>query len=95
MKVRASFTVEAAGVMAAVMFVIMILISQAFRLRAETVGKFSVHEETEQMRHLVENAEKEEIVRSREGTGWQIEIEAQVFRPENFLRKWSLAEDGV
>lgn len=95
MKVKASFTVEAAGVMAAVMFVIMILISQAFRLRAETVGKFSVHEETEKLRHLVENAEKEEIVRSREGNGWQIEIEAQVFRPENFLRKWSLAEDGV
>ncbi len=90
---KASFTVEAAGVMAAVMFVIMILISQAFRLRAETVGKFSVHEDVEQTRHLVENAEKKEIVRSRTGSGWQAEIEAQVFRPENFLRKWSLAED--
>ena len=93
MKMRASFTVEAAGVMAAVMFVIMILISQALHLRAETVGKFSVHEEVEQMRHLVENAEKKEIIRSRAGAGWQFEIEAQVFRPESFLRKWSLAED--
>lgn len=92
MKLRASFTVEAAGVMAAVMFVIMVLISQAFRLKAETVGKFSVHEEAERLRHLTEYME-EEIVCRKTGTGWQLEIELQQFRPEKFLRKWSLVED--
>ena len=46
-EIRASYTVEAAGVMAVVFFVMMILINQAFHVHGETVGCFRVHEEVE------------------------------------------------
>lgn len=89
----AEYTVEAAGVMAVVLFTIMILINQAFRLHAETVGCFSLHEAVERERHAVDNREEAEIVRQAEGSHWDLEITAPVYRPENSLRMWSLAED--
>ena len=90
---RASYTVEAAGVMAVVFFTIMILMNQAFRLHAETVGNFVLHAAVEQERHAVENRTEAEVVRQAEGRDWSLEITAPVFRPENSLRMWSLAED--
>lgn len=90
---RASYTVEAAGVMATVFFIIMILMNQAFRLHAETVGYFALHETVERERHLVENKKESEVVKYADGTGWNLEITAPVFRPEDSLRMWSLAED--
>ncbi len=90
---RGSFTVEAAGVMAAVLVAIMIIINLAFRLRTETVGSFRLHETVERERHLVEHIHEIFIQRNQEGNGWELEISAPVFRPENFLRMWSLAED--
>ncbi len=90
---RAGYTVEAAGVMATVFFVIMILMNQAFRLHAETVGYFALHERVEQERHAVENKKETEIVERADGKSWDLEITAPVFRPENSLRLWSLAED--
>lgn len=90
---RASYTVEAAGVMATVFFIIMILMNQAFRLHAETVGYFALHETVERERHLVDNKKESEVVEYADGTGWNLEITAPVFRPEDSLRMWSLAED--
>ena len=90
---KASYTVEAAYVMATVFFVIMMLMNQAFRLHAETAGNFALHETVERERHAVENKEEAEIVRQSGGRDWSLEITAPVFRPENSLRLWSLAED--
>lgn len=90
---QASYTVEAAGVMATVFFIIMLLMNQAFRLHAETLGNFSLHEAVERERHAVENKKEAEVVSQAEGRDWSLEISAPVFRPENSLRLWSLAED--
>ena len=92
---RASYTVEAAGVMAVVLLTIMILMNQAFRLRAETVGGFSLHEAVERERHSVESIEEQEICRQASGEAWNLEITMPVFRPEDSLRMWSLAEDNT
>ena len=79
--------------MATVFFIIMILMNQAFRLHAETVGYFALHETVERERHLVDNKKESEVVEYADGTGWNLEITAPVFRPEDSLRMWSLAED--
>ncbi len=92
-EVRASYTVEAAGVMAAVLFTILFLMNRALSFRAETVGYFGVHEAVERDRHLIENMEEREISRQDSGSGWSMEITTSVFRPEHSLRLWSLAED--
>lgn len=88
----ASYTVEAAGVMAAVFFTMMILLDQAFHMRAETVGGFEVHREVERERHAIENADEAEIAREGGGMRWGVKITSPVFRPEESLRMWSLAE---
>lgn len=90
---RGSFTVETAGVMAVVLFGVMILLDQAFSVRAETVGEFRVHETVERERHLIENIEENEISASGSGERWSLEVTAPVFRPENALRMWCLMEE--
>ena len=89
----ASYTVEAAGVMAVVLFTIMILMGQALRISGETRGMFQLHEQVERVRHEPERKDDRKISIQSEGNGWNLEITAPVFRPENFLRMWSLAED--
>jgi hypothetical protein len=91
-EVIASYTVEAAGVMAIIFFVIMILLNQAFHVRGETVGKFVLHEEVERARHQIENKDEQEIIRRSQGIRWGLELTVPIFRPENSLRMWSLAE---
>lgn len=90
---RGSFTVEAAGVMAVVLFCVMILLDQAFHVRAETVGEFRVHETVERERHLMEKIGENEISASGNGERWSLEVTAPVFRPENALRMWCLLEE--
>lgn len=89
----ASYTVEAAGVMAVVLFTIMILMGQVFRLSGETRGLFQLHEQVERVRHEPEHKNDGKISIQSGGNGWNMEISAPVFRPENFLRMWSLMED--
>lgn len=91
-EVAASYTVETAGVMAVILLVVMILLNQAFHVRGETVGKFVVHQDVERERHLIENQDEQEITRQSQGIRWSLELTAPVFRPENSLRMWSLAE---
>lgn len=90
--IRASYTVEAAGIMAIVLLVVMVLLNQAFHVCAETTGDFAVHEFVEQKRHAIENEDEREITSKAQGMRWGIEITAPVFRPEEALRMWSLAE---
>ncbi len=90
--VRASYTIEAAGVMAAVFLAVMVLLNQAFHIRSETVGNFVVHEAVERARHKIENQDELEITRQAQGMRWSIELTTPVFCPENSLRMWSLAE---
>lgn len=90
--VKASYTIEAAGVMAIVFFVMMILLNQAFHVHAETVGCFAVHEEVERERHKIVNQEKKEIIRQAQGIRWSLQLTAPVFCPEESLRMWSLIE---
>lgn len=90
---RASFTVEAAGVMAVVLVTIMILMGQAMKWSARAAGSFVLHEAVEQERHQIERAEEGQVKEHAEGRGWGLEITAPVFRPEKALRMWSLAED--
>lgn len=88
-----SYTVEAAGVMGVVLLTVMILLNQAFHLRAETVGIFSVHEQVERERHEIEHLEEKEIHGEGGGVYWRLDITVPVFRPENSMRLWSLAEE--
>ena len=88
--IRASYTVEAAGIMAVVFFVIMILLNQGFHVHGETVGCFRVHEEVEWDKAL--DMDEEEITRQGQGMRWSLELTAPVFRPEEALRMWSLLE---
>lgn len=88
-----SYTVEAAGVMAVVLFTVMILLNQAFHMRAETVGVFSLHETVERERHEIEHIEEKEINRKERGMRWSLDLTVPVFRPEESLRLWSLAEE--
>lgn len=90
--IDAGYTVEAAGVMAVIFFVMMILLNQAFHVRAETVGKFALHETVEEERHQIDNQDEAEITRQSQGVRWSLELSVPVFRPETSLRMWSLAE---
>lgn len=92
-RIAGSYTIEAAYVMAVVFFTMMVLFDNAFHVRAETVGKFELHEQVEEERHLIENIDKGEINKKAEGQRWSLEITSPVFRPEKFMRMWSLVGD--
>jgi len=91
--VPAEYTVEAAGVMAVVLFTVMVLFHQAFHVRAETVGVFQVHEQVERERHEIAHSDEKEITHEARGQRWSVEITAPVFRPEESLRMWSVLEE--
>lgn len=91
-QVSGSMTVEMAGVMAAVLFTVMVLLQTAFRLRAETVGEFQIHEQVEQERHKMESIGEDTVSHEGGASWWSLKVTAPVFRPENSLRLWSIAE---
>ncbi len=91
-ELKGSYTVEAAGVMAVVLFTVMILLNQAFHVHAETVGKFALHEEAERERHQIVYRERREIRKQADGKRWGLELTVPVFCPEESLRMWSLVE---
>lgn len=92
-KLKAGYTVEAAGVMAAVLFTIMVILRAAFSLQAEVSGIMRVHRQVEEQRHAVIHQEEKQIEGSDQGSGWSISIRAPVFRPEESLRLWSIVEE--
>ncbi len=86
-------TVEAAGVMAAVLVTLMVLMGQVMSWSARAAGNFRLHETVERERHQIEHDQENRIQRQADGSDWNLEISAPVFRPENLLRMWSLVED--
>lgn len=94
-RLRAAYTVEATGVMAAVFFTVMLIFQAAFSLNAEIVGIMELHREVEVERHAVSNINEAEIARSVQGKGWSMKITAPVFRPEKSLRMWSVVEESL
>lgn len=88
------YTVEASGVLAVIFLTIMILISQVFRIRAEVVQNFGLHERVERSRHSIEQSMDPMIRMEESGKNWSLEISARVFRPEESLRAWSLVEEN-
>lgn len=90
---KAEYTVEAAGVMAVMLFTVMILLNQAFHIRAETAGSFRVHETVEKERHEIAHSDEKEITHADQGIRWSIEVTSPVFRPEEAIRMWSMLEE--
>ena len=81
MKLQASMTVEAAGVMVVVLTTLMILMGQAMNWSARAAGNFALHETVERERHRIEHAEEEQIKEQAKGTGsWRL-------RRRSFARK--------
>lgn len=91
-KFGAGYTVEAAGVMAAVLFTVMIILRAAFFLQAEVSGVMRVHRTVEEERHAAVNKKEKRIEKTEQGNGWSVTISAPVFRPEESLRQWSIME---
>ncbi|MTK06758.1 MAG: hypothetical protein F8N38_06730 [Hungatella sp.] len=117
-----SYTVEAAFVMAVILFSLMISIQSAYRLRDEVAGAMALAESVQRLRHNetepTGDAANWAVYRAGtpfswkeyqfelnlsgnlltgkriKGTGaggrWKLELEQQVFDPENFLRKLTL-----
>lgn len=92
-KLNAGYTVEAAGVMAAVLFTMMIILRAAFSLQTEVSQMMRVHRLVEEDRHAGHNKEKKRVEKSGREGGFYVTISAPVFRPENSLRQWSIMED--
>ena len=121
-RLNGSYTVEAAFVMAVILFSLMISIQSAYRLRDEVAGGMALAESVQRLRHNETeppgDAEKWAIHRAgtpfswkeyqfelnlsgnfltgkrikgtAAGGRWKLELEQQVFDPENFLRKLTL-----
>lgn len=89
MQLNGGYTVEAAGVMSAVLLTVMILLSAAFHIHKEVLESMKLHTSVEQARHAVSSIEEKEIHMQAEGIP---AITAPVFRPEDSLRMWSLLE---
>ena len=92
-RLHASYTVEAAGVMAVVLFTMMVLFHQAFYIQGWTVGTFQAHQQVERERHEIVHIDEKEITQMARGQGWSAQITAGVFRPEESLRMWSVLEE--
>lgn len=88
----AGYTVEAAGVMSAVLLTIMVLLSSAFHIHQEVLVLMRLHTSVEQARHAVSAVDEDEVSMEAERDGGSFIISAPVFRPENSLRMWSLLE---
>ena len=93
-RLRGSYTVEAAGVMAVVFFTMLVLFHQAFYMGAWTAGTFQVHQQVERERHQIVHKDERSITRGKQGQSWQADITARVFRPEESLRMWSILEEN-
>lgn len=92
LRLKAGFTVEAAGVMSAVLLTVMILLNAAFHIHREVFEAMKLHTSVEQIRHAVSSAEEKKIQMQADTGNGSLTITAPVFRPEDSLRMWSLLE---
>lgn len=91
-RLSGGYTVEAAGVMSAVLLTIMILLTSAFHIHKEVREAMRLHTSVEEARHAVTSVDEKEIRMEAETGKGVLVITAQVFRPEDSLRMWSLLE---
>ena len=89
---RASYSIEATYIMAITFFALATVFGAAYRLKEEITGRMRLHEQVEQLRYR-EESDAAAIVRRTGGNGWSLEIRAEVFDQETWLRKISLAEE--
>lgn len=121
-RLNGSYTVEAAFVMAVILFSLMISIQSAYRLRDEVAGAMALAESVQRLRHNETESPGDaaswaihragtpfswkeyqfelnlsgnlltgkRIKGIGAGGRWKLELEQQVFDPENFLRKLTL-----
>ena len=121
-RLNGSYTVEAAFVMAVILFSLMISIQSAYHLRDEVAGAMALAESVQRLRHNETESPGDaaswaihrvgtpfswkeyqfelnlsgnlltgkRIKGIGAGGRWKLELEQQVFDPENFLRKLTL-----
>lgn len=92
MRLDGSYTVEAAGVMSAVLLTILVLLGAAFQVHREVLESMKLHTSVEKARHAVSSIGEKEINMRRKIGDEELSITAPVFRPEDSLRLWSLLE---
>lgn len=85
--VKAGFTVEAAGVTAAVLISFLILIKVAIDQSNQIRETMEVHQQVEVERHNIETGLNEKVTKDF--------ITSSAFRPEQYLRLWSLFEEEM
>lgn len=92
MRLNGAYTVEAAGVMSAVLLTILVLLSSAFHIHREILAVMRLHTSVERERHAVSSVNEDEVSMEVNTGNGTLVISAPVFRPENSLRMWSLLE---
>ncbi len=92
-RLNASFTLEAAGIMATIFLSIAFVLGFAFQQEIQVRTTMKLHREMEIERHALENVDEKEIEKQWKGNGWEREMRARVFRPEKDLRIFSLLEE--
>lgn len=116
-RLKASYTIEAAYVMAILIFSLSAMILSAYRIHDETAGAMAVQESVEKLRHI-EDREKDRDIGIRrvylkneynietkvtgknitgkgKGASWKLEIQTKRYEPKEFLRLFSIAEEGI
>lgn len=85
--VKAGFTVEAAGVTSAVLISFLVLIRAAIVQSNQIKETMELHQQVEVERHQIETGLSETVTKDF--------ITSSAFRPEQYLRLWSLFEEVV
>jgi len=104
-RLAGSYTIEAAFIMALVLWAVLFSVQAAYRLRDETVGAMALQGASEYLRHGEEIAAEEAVAyaerlagrpfswsgsASGKGGTWSLSIRQNEYDPENFLRMCSL-----
>ena len=101
---RGSYTIEASFVMALVLWALLFSVQSAYRLRDEVVGAMALTESAERLSHNETELPLDEfqvhlsgnpiigkkVKAAGKGGRWSLELERDVFDPENFLRMLTL-----
>ena len=94
MRLKGSYTIEATYIMAITFFALATVLGAAYRVKAEVTGHIQLHEQVEQLRYQ-EDSDAATVVCSDEGESWSLEIRAEVFDQEQWLRKISLVQEYI
>lgn len=90
-RMSGSYTVEAALVMAVVLWTMAAIIQYAYSIGEKTKSAMFLHESLEKSR---QEAEESTVTGNCQSGNWQLEIQMDSFHPEEFLRMTTLL-DGL